>query len=52
METIGERFLWSRRMTSNVVTAAVQDGLVTDSPARRLTLTKLGSVQAQQVPGH
>lgn len=52
LETIRGRFLWSQRMTANVVGAAVRDGLVADGPTRDLTLTRLGSAEAQEVPGH
>lgn len=50
LETIRGRFLWSQRMTANVAGAAKCDGLVADGPSRDLTLTRLGSAEAKEVP--
>ncbi len=52
MTTIRERFLWSQRMTANVVGGAVRDGLVALDPTDKLTLTSLGNAEAHEVPGH
>ena len=52
MEAIRTRFLWSPRMTTHVVGAAIRDGLVARGPTQRLTLTGVGTVEAQEVPGH
>ncbi len=49
LPALRRRFLWSARTAARIVRAAVRQGLVTEQPPERLTLTERGRAAARSV---